>query len=148
MSVSLAIKLPMYAQDYDAPFHHVIDLAIEAEAAGFTAGYVIDHLLLPSARLVGKTDADLSRPYHIDAWPTLAAVAARTTTLRIGPQVTPVGLRHPVFLAKWGAAIDRISNGRFTLGVGVGHQELEYVSLGFPFPPFKERMSGSSRAWT
>jgi probable F420-dependent oxidoreductase len=140
VAIRLAIKLPMYAQDADAPFDDVVQLALEAEAAGFTAGYVIDHLLLPTPRLVGKTSADLSRPYHIDAWPTMAAVAARTTKLRIGPQVTPVGLRHPVFLAKWAATIDRISNGRFILGVGVGHQELEYSAYGFPFPPFKERM--------
>jgi probable F420-dependent oxidoreductase len=141
VGLSLALKLPMYAQDPNAEFHHVIDLAREAEAHDFTAAYVIDHLLLPTARLVGKTDADLTRPYHIDAWPTLAAVAASTTKIRIGPQVTPIGLRHPVFVAKWGATIDRISNGRFVLGVGVGHQELEYVSLGFPFPPFPERLA-------
>jgi probable F420-dependent oxidoreductase len=131
----------MYAQDPNAEFHHVIDLAREAEAHDFTSAYVIDHLLLPTARLIGKTSADLSRPYHIDAWPTLAAVAARTSRIRIGPQVTPIGLRHPVFVAKWGATIDRISNGRFTLGVGVGHQKLEYDSLGFPFPPFPERLA-------
>lgn len=141
MTLKLALKLPMYAQDHDAPFSDLMDVALAAEDAGFVAAYVIDHLLLPTGRLYGKTSADLSRPYHIDAWPTLSAVAARTTRIRIGPQVTPVGLRHPVFLAKWGAAIDRISNGRFVMGIGVGHQELEYSSFGFPFPPFKDRMA-------
>jgi alkanesulfonate monooxygenase SsuD/methylene tetrahydromethanopterin reductase-like flavin-dependent oxidoreductase (luciferase family) len=141
VSLALAIKLPMYAQDPDAPFDALLTVAQEAEDAGFVAAYVIDHLLLPTARVYGKTSADLTRPYHIDAWPTMAAIAARTSRIIIGPQVTPIGLRHPVFVAKWGAAIDRISKGRFRLGVGVGHQELEYRALGFPFPPFPERLA-------
>jgi probable F420-dependent oxidoreductase len=141
MPIEFALKLPMYGQAHDAPFKHIIDLARLAESAGFSSAYVIDHLLLPSDRLLGKTNADRSKPYHIDAWCTLAAVAASTSTIRLGPQVTPIGLRHPVFVAKWGATIDRISEGRFTLGVGLGHQEIEYVSHGFPFPPFKERFA-------
>ena len=139
MTVEFAFKLNVHGQRMDTPFERYIDLVCHAEAAGFCAVYVIDHLLLPSPRLVGITEADLSRPYFLDCWCTLAALAARTKKMRIGPQVTPIGLRHPVFVAKWGATIDRISNGRLALGVGLGHQEVEYVSHGFPYPPFKER---------
>ena len=67
------------------------------------------------------------------------AVAARTKRIRIGTQVTPIGLRHPVFVARWAATLDQVSNGRFRLGVGLGHQEVEYVSHGFPYPSFKAR---------
>jgi probable F420-dependent oxidoreductase len=137
--VEFAFKLNVHGQRLDTPFERYLDLACNAEAAGFCAVYVIDHLLLPSDRLVGITDADPSRPYFLDCWCTLAAVAARTRKIRIGPQVTPIGLRHPVFVAKWGATVDRISNGRLSLGVGLGHQEVEYVSHGLPYPPFKER---------
>jgi probable F420-dependent oxidoreductase len=137
--VEFAFKLPMYGQSSETPFSIYIELAQQAESAGFTTAYVIDHLRLPSKRLIGKTNADADKPYFIDPWCTLAAVAACTTTIRLGPQVTPIGLRHPVFVAKWGATIDRISNGRFTLGVGLGHQREEYESHGFPFPPFQER---------
>ena len=139
MAVDFAFKLNVHGQRIDTPFERYLDLACAAEAAGFSGVYVIDHLLLPSPRLVGITDADPSRPYFLDCWCTLAAVAARTTKIRIGSQVTPIGLRHPVFIAKWGATVDRISNGRLSLGVGLGHQEVEYVSHGFPYPPFKER---------
>ena len=139
MAVEFAFKLNVHGQRLDTPFERYIDLVCHAEAAGFCAVYVIDHLLLPAPRLVGITEADLSRPYFLDGWCTLAALAARTKKMRIGPQVTPIGLRHPVFVAKWGATIDRISNGRLALGVGLGHQEVEYVSHGFPYPPFKER---------
>ncbi|MBI3919127.1 MAG: LLM class flavin-dependent oxidoreductase [Betaproteobacteria bacterium] len=139
MPIDFAFKLNVHGHHPDTPFERYIDLACHAEAAGFSAVYVIDHLLLPADRLVGITDAEPSRPYFLDCWCTLAAVAARTRKIRLGPQVTPIGLRHPVFVAKWGATIDRISNGRLSLGVGLGHQEVEYVSHGFPYPPFKER---------
>lgn len=139
MAVDFAFKLNVHGQRLDTPFERYLDLACDAEAAGFSGVYVIDHLLLPSPRLVGITDADPSRPYFLDCWCTLAALAARTKKIRIGPQVTPIGLRHPVFVAKWGASVDRISNGRLSLAVGLGHQEVEYVSHGFPYPPFKER---------
>lgn len=139
MATEFAFKLPIHGQRHDEPFATVLELAQVAEQGGFSALYVIDHLLLPADRLGGRTRADLSKPYFLDAWTTLAAVAARTKTIRIGPQVTPIGLRHPVFIAKWGATVDRISNGRLRLGVGLGHQEIEYVSHGFPYPPFRQR---------
>jgi probable F420-dependent oxidoreductase len=153
--IEFAFKLPMYGQAADTPFEHYIELANLGEQAGFSTAYVIDHLRLPSDRMIGKTNADPSRPYFIDAWCTLAAVAARTTKIRLGPQVTPIGLRHPIFVAKWGATIDRISNGRFRLGVGLGHQRTEYVSHGLPFPPFQDRFDAMAegvelirRLWT
>lgn len=141
MPIEFAFKLPLHGQAFDAPFAQTLELAAAAEDAGFSSLYVIDHLYLPGSRTGGRTSAGLDRPYFLDAWCTLAAVAARTTRVRLGPQVTPIGLRHPVFIAKWGATIDRISNGRFRLGVGLGHQEVEYVSYGFRYPPFKERFA-------
>lgn len=139
MSVEFALKLPIHGQHPDTSFSALIDLARQADDVGFSSIYVIDHLLLPAPRLLGFTNADPLKPYFSDAWCTLGAVAAVTKRVRLGPQVTPIGLRHPVFVAKWAATLDRISNGRFRLGVGLGHQEVEYVSHGFPFPSFKER---------
>lgn len=139
MGVKFSFKLNVHGQQPDTPFERYLDLACHAEDTGFHGIYVIDHLLLPADRLVGITDADPSKPCFMDCWCTLAAVAARTKRVRIGPQVTPIGLRHPVFVAKWGATVDRISNGRLSLAVGLGHQEIEYVSHGFPYPGFKER---------
>lgn len=139
MAVDFALKLPLYGQATDAAFDHVIDVARHAESAGFTAVYAIDHLVLPGGRSLGKSSADPARPYFLDPWTTLAAVAQATSKIRLGPQVTPLGRVHPVFIAKWGASIDRISHGRFQLGVGLGHQRVEYVNHGLPFPPFAER---------
>jgi alkanesulfonate monooxygenase SsuD/methylene tetrahydromethanopterin reductase-like flavin-dependent oxidoreductase (luciferase family) len=139
MGLQLAIKLPMYGQAPDAPFEAVLRVARAAEEAGFATAYAIDHLVLPGGRFVGKTSADISRPYFLEPWTTLAAVAAVTERIALGPQVTPIGRLHPVFVAKMAANIDRISNGRVKLGVGLGHQKVEYVSNGLPFPPFGER---------
>ena len=139
MSIRFALKLPMYGQAADAPFDDVIRVARDAEAAGFAAVYAIDHLVLPGARFVGKTSADIEQPYFLDPWTTLAAVAASTSRIELGPQVTPIGRLHPVFVAKMGANLDRISHGRFKLGVGLGHQRVEYENHGLSFPPFSER---------
>jgi probable F420-dependent oxidoreductase len=140
--VKFAFKLNVHGQPLDTPFERLLDLARHAEAVGFDGVYVIDHLVLPGTRLAGYTNADPARPYFQDCWTTLAAVAAITKRVKIGPQVTPIGLRHPAFVAKWGATIDHISGGRFLLQVGTGHQEIEYTSYGLPFPPFKIRYQG------
>ena len=140
--VKFAFKLNVHGQKIDTPFEKLLGLAKHAEDTGFDGVYVIDHLVLPGSRLSGYTNADPERPYFQDCWTTLAAVAAMTKKVKIGPQVTPIGLRHPGFVAKWGSTIDHISGGRFVLQVGTGHQEIEYRSYGFPFPPFKVRYQG------
>ena len=139
MGIEFALKLPIHGQAAGTPFAALAKLAIAAEEAGFSSIYTIDHLLLPPPRLLGFNNADPTRPYFTDGWCSLAAIAALTSRIRIGPQVTPIGLRHPVFVAKWGATVDRISNGRLRLGVGLGHQEVEYTSHGFPYPGFREQ---------
>lgn len=55
-----------------------------------------------------------------DAWITLAAIAAATQAIRLGPMVTPLARRRPVKVARESATLDRLSRGRLTLGVGLG----------------------------
>ena len=55
-----------------------------------------------------------------DSWITLAAIAAATERLRLGPMVTPLPRRRPVKVARETATLDRLSGGRLTLGVGIG----------------------------
>jgi alkanesulfonate monooxygenase SsuD/methylene tetrahydromethanopterin reductase-like flavin-dependent oxidoreductase (luciferase family) len=55
-----------------------------------------------------------------DAWITLAAIAAATRAIRLGPMVTPLARRRPVKVARESATLDRLSRGRLTLGVGLG----------------------------
>ncbi len=76
----------------------------------------------------------------LDAWTTLGALAAVTTTLRLGALVSPVTFRHPSVLAKSVVTTDHISGGgRIELGMGTGWLEAEHSAYGFPFPPTGER---------
>ena len=77
----------------------------------------------------------------LDAWTTIAALGARTSTLRFGTLVSPVTFRHPSVLAKAVVTADHVTGGRVELGMGAGWFELEHTEFGFPFPPIAERMA-------
>ena len=70
----------------------------------------------------------------LDAWGTVSALAAVTSTVRLGTLVSPVTFRHPSNLAKLVASADEISGGRIELGLGAGWHEREHEAYGFPFP--------------
>ncbi len=76
----------------------------------------------------------------LDAWASLAALAAVTTKLRLGTLVSPAGFRHPSELAKVVATVDHVSGGRVELGLGAGWNEPEHRAHGFPFPELPERL--------
>lgn len=135
-----AYKLSIHGQHPDTDFATLRDLARHAEDVGFDGVYVVDHLRLPAERLAGYSEAPTDKPFFLDAWTSLAALAGATERVRLGPQVTPIGLRHPVFVAKWGATLDRISAGRLLMQVGAGHQRIEYESHGLPFPDLRGRI--------
>jgi alkanesulfonate monooxygenase SsuD/methylene tetrahydromethanopterin reductase-like flavin-dependent oxidoreductase (luciferase family) len=81
----------------------------------------------------------------LDAWATLAGLAAATTTLRLGTMVSPVTFRRVSVLAKLVTTVDHISNGRVELGIGAGWFESEHEAYGFKFPPTKERLDELDR---
>jgi F420-dependent oxidoreductase-like protein len=85
---------------------------------------------------------DLQHPDRgaLDAWATLTALAAITSTLRLGTMVSPATFRHPSELAKVVVTADHVSGGRVELGLGAGWHEREHEAYGFPFPPTRERM--------
>ena len=75
-----------------------------------------------------------------DAWTTIAALAARTTTLRFGTLVSPATFRAPALLANAAATADHVSGGRIELGMGAGWMEREHRAFGFPFPETRVRV--------
>jgi F420-dependent oxidoreductase-like protein len=77
----------------------------------------------------------------LDAWATLAALAARTSRLRLGTLVSPVTFRHPSVLAKNVVTVDHVSGGRVELGLGAGWNEAEHRAYGFEMPPTATRMA-------
>jgi len=77
----------------------------------------------------------------LDAWATLAGLAAVTSTLRFGTMVSPVTFRPAAVLAKSVITVDHISNGRVELGIGAGWNEREHAQHDLPFPPTPERIA-------
>jgi F420-dependent oxidoreductase-like protein len=76
----------------------------------------------------------------LEAWATLAGLAAVTSRLRLGVLVSPATFRRPSVLAKLVTAVDHISGGRVELGLGAGWNEREHEAYGFAFPPLGVRM--------
>lgn len=86
--------------------------------------------------------------YHIEPWLHLSAVAAQTTHVQLGSVVNCVFHRHPAMVARMAADLDRISQGRLMLGLGIGWNEPEFRQLGAPFPPVPDRQDALDEALT
>jgi len=106
-------------------------LAEACETHGVDALFRSDHYI---------SQADESGNVAHDAWTTLAALAARTTTLRFGTLVSPATFRLPALLANAAATVDHVSGGRIELGLGAGWMEREHRAFGFPFPETSVRL--------
>jgi F420-dependent oxidoreductase-like protein len=76
----------------------------------------------------------------LDAWATIAALAAVTEKLRLGTMVSPATFRHPAVLAKMAVTADHVSGGRVELGIGAGWWEREHEIYGFELPPIGPRL--------
>lgn len=100
------------------------DMAVTAEAVGFDSLWVGDHLLY-------RTEEETTGPW--EAWSLLAAIAAVTDRVLLGPLVAATSFHAPAMLAKKAATVDEISGGRLVLGLGAGWNEAEYRAFGFPF---------------
>jgi len=83
---------------------------------------------------------DSSGRGSLDAWTTLAGLAAITERIRLGTMVSPVTFRRPSILSRMVATVDHISGGRVELGLGAGWNAAEHEANGFPFPDLGERM--------
>ncbi len=75
----------------------------------------------------------------LDAWATIAGLAAVTGRIRLGTLVSPTTFRHPSVLARMAVTVDHISRGRVDVGMGAGWYEREHVEHGFPFLDAKQR---------
>lgn len=126
MRVGLEVLLSENVALGRAPgYREIRDLALQAEAAGFDSIWVYDHLLYRDAG---------GAPHGIwESWTILCALAEVTRRVELGTLVTCTAFRNPALLAKMATTLDEVSGGRFTLGLGAGWNEAEFIAFGLPF---------------
>ena len=104
-------------------------IAARVEDLGFAGLYRSDHFTN-----VNAPDKD-----SLELWTSLTWLASHTRRIEFGPLVSPVSFRHPALTARMASAVDDLSSGRLTLGLGAGWQEREHQLFGFDLLPLNER---------
>lgn len=121
---------PMHSHPYNPELvagEGIATVAAAAEAAGIHGFGFTDHPA-PSQRWLEAGGHDA-----VDPFVALGFAAARTTTLRLIPNIVVLPYRNPFVVAKSGATLDLLSGGRFTLAVGVGYLKREFAALGVSY---------------
>ncbi len=119
MGVRYAVGLPNVGEFGNPTL--LVDLAVAAEDAGWDGVFCWDHLL-----------------YHEPGWPVAnptvvaAAIAARTTRIRLGVLMTALPRRRAQVVAREAVSLDRLSGGRLVFGAGLGSMDREYRAFGEP----------------
>ncbi len=116
------------------PWDDILEITAHCEQTGWDGVYFADHFM-PNGPGPAPLDGDT-----LECWSVIAALAASVPRLRLAPLVTSVTYRHPAVLAKIAAAVDHISGGRLTLGVGAGWQENEHAAYGIALGTVRERL--------
>lgn len=116
-------------------WQETLELARHCEATGWDGVYVADHFMPNSPGDAEPQDGDI-----VECWSVLAALAATVPRVRLASLVTSVTYRHPAVLANIAAAVDHISGGRLTLGIGAGWQLNEHAAYGIPLGSVSERL--------
>jgi probable F420-dependent oxidoreductase len=111
------------------PPSEVLDLARLADAEDWHGFWYADHYM-PNTGDEQVASGDVH-----ECWSMLAAVAATTDRVRIGPLVSPTSVHHPALLANRAATIDQLSGGRLVLGIGAGWQINEHHAYGIELEP-------------
>lgn len=118
----------------------------DAEDMGFDSLWISDHIMTEGYTTErGKpepTAPDVPPPLvpMLECWTLLAGVAPHTRNVTVGTIVSPVTFRHPSLLAKQALTVDRMTNGRLTLGLGAGYTEREHRAYGIPYPKPRQRV--------
>ena len=144
-----AITHPMHSHPYNPELvtgAGIARVAVAAEKAGFDGFGFTDHPA-PTQRWLEAGGHDA-----LDPFVAMGFAAAHTTTLRLIPNIVVLPYRNPFVVAKAGATLDLISDGRFTLAVGVGYLKREFAALGVEFDEradlFEEALHVIREIWT
>ena len=121
--LEVGVQLPEVERDVRWP--ELVRTARAAEACGFDSVWMGDHMLY---RGDGRPERG---PW--DVWTTLAALAAATERVKLGPLVASTAFHPPGLVARMAATVDEVSEGRFVLALGAGWNEVEFRAFGLPF---------------
>ena len=121
--LSVGVQLPEVERE--VRWDEMRSMAVLAEEIGFDSIWVGDHLIYR------PEDGPPRGPW--EAWSLLAAIAASTNTVEIGPLVAATAFHSPAMLAKKAITVDEISGGRLVLGLGAGWNRAEFDAFGFFF---------------
>ena len=130
--IRVGVQLPEVEREVRWPEYR--EMALAAEEAGFDSIWLGDHLLY-------RTDEGAAGPW--EAWSMLAALAAITQRVKLGPLVAAAAFHNPAMLAKKAATLDEISDGRFIFGLGAGWNRVEFDAFGFAFDHLASRFEES-----
>ena len=132
---SVKVGIPLFMLRHE----QLVPVAQRAEELGFESVWVAEHLVFP-------TTFHSRYPYTEDGVPpinpatplldplmVLAQIAAVTSRIRLGTNIYILPLRHPLVTARLATTLDVLSNGRFSMGVGVGWLEEEFTAAGVDF---------------
>ena len=137
MKVELKFGLQHPNFTFDGEGHQAVEklrtLVGRVESYGLDSFWVMDHF--HQIRNVGQVQEPM-----LEGWTTQSVVAGFTNKIKLGTLVTGIVYRHPSVLAKMGATLDVLSNGRLFMGIGAAWNVDEATAYGIPFPPVKERM--------
>jgi alkanesulfonate monooxygenase SsuD/methylene tetrahydromethanopterin reductase-like flavin-dependent oxidoreductase (luciferase family) len=130
---------PRWRRPYEELYRESLEQIAWAERAGFESVWLSEHHVTDDG-------------YMPAIFPMLAAIAVRTSTLRIGSAILLAPLQHPIRFAEDAAVVDQLSGGRLELGLGLGYRIAEFETLGVPRgerPSRMEELVGAARlAWS
>jgi probable F420-dependent oxidoreductase len=121
-SVRIGVAVPTWG-----PFNDLgvlADVLSLVEALGYESAWFADHVAIPSYA-TDRFDPPMLEPLAVAAW-----ALARHEKLRVGTDVLVAPYRHPLLVAATAGSIQRLSEGRLTLGVGIGYLRGEFAALG------------------
>jgi len=125
--MKVGLMLPIGEQENSGkvlPWVELREQVLAAEESGLDSIWAADHLIF-------REDGSSSGIH--ECWTMLAAVAAITRRVEIGPLVLALPFRNPALMAKMATALDEVSGGRLILGLGCGWHEPEFDAFDYPF---------------